>query len=60
MLSLTRHLDLSVLICAVFYTSQFYFRKMNIKDKVFIVTGGASGLGFATAKMIIENQYFIC
>lgn len=31
---------------------------MIIKDKVFIITGGASGLGFATAKMIIENQGF--
>ena len=29
---------------------------MIIKDKVFIVTGGASGLGLATAKMIIHNQ----
>jgi NAD(P)-dependent dehydrogenase (short-subunit alcohol dehydrogenase family) len=31
---------------------------MEIKNKVFIVTGGASGLGFATAKMIVENQGF--
>ena len=31
---------------------------MTIKDKVFIVTGGASGLGLATAKMIIDNQGF--
>ena len=31
---------------------------MTIKDKVFIVTGGASGLGLATATMIIENQGF--
>lgn len=29
---------------------------MTIKDKVFIVTGGASGLGLATASMIIENN----
>ncbi len=29
---------------------------MTIKDKVFIVTGGVSGLGLATAKMIIDNQ----
>jgi NAD(P)-dependent dehydrogenase (short-subunit alcohol dehydrogenase family) len=28
---------------------------MNIKNKTFIVTGGASGLGLATAQMIIEN-----
>ena len=28
---------------------------MNIKNKVFFISGGASGLGFATAKMIIEN-----
>ena len=28
---------------------------MNINHKTFIVTGGASGLGLATAKMIIEN-----
>jgi NAD(P)-dependent dehydrogenase (short-subunit alcohol dehydrogenase family) len=28
---------------------------MNIQNKTFIITGGASGLGFATAKMIIEN-----
>jgi NAD(P)-dependent dehydrogenase (short-subunit alcohol dehydrogenase family) len=28
---------------------------MNIKNKTFLITGGASGLGLATAKMIIEN-----
>ncbi len=28
---------------------------MNIHQKTFLVTGGASGLGLATAKMIIEN-----
>lgn len=28
---------------------------MKIENKTFLVTGGASGLGFATAKMIIEN-----
>jgi NAD(P)-dependent dehydrogenase (short-subunit alcohol dehydrogenase family) len=28
---------------------------MQIKQKTFLVTGGASGLGFATAKMIVEN-----
>lgn len=28
---------------------------MKITDKVFIVGGGASGLGLATAKMIVEN-----
>jgi NAD(P)-dependent dehydrogenase (short-subunit alcohol dehydrogenase family) len=28
---------------------------MNIQNKTFLVTGGASGLGLATAKMIIEN-----
>jgi NAD(P)-dependent dehydrogenase (short-subunit alcohol dehydrogenase family) len=28
---------------------------MNIQNKTFLVSGGASGLGFATAKMIIEN-----
>jgi NAD(P)-dependent dehydrogenase (short-subunit alcohol dehydrogenase family) len=28
---------------------------MKIQNKTFIVTGGASGLGFATAQMIIEN-----
>jgi NAD(P)-dependent dehydrogenase (short-subunit alcohol dehydrogenase family) len=29
---------------------------MEIKDKVFIITGGASGLGLATAQMIVENN----
>jgi NAD(P)-dependent dehydrogenase (short-subunit alcohol dehydrogenase family) len=29
---------------------------MEIKNKVFIVTGGASGLGLATATMIVENK----
>ncbi len=29
---------------------------MELKNKVFIVTGGASGLGFATAQMIVENK----
>ena len=28
---------------------------MNITNKTFLVTGGASGLGLATAKMIVEN-----
>jgi NAD(P)-dependent dehydrogenase (short-subunit alcohol dehydrogenase family) len=28
---------------------------MQIRDSVFIVTGGASGLGAATARMIVEN-----
>ena len=28
---------------------------MQIKDNVFIITGGASGLGAATARMIVEN-----
>jgi len=28
---------------------------MNIKDSVFIISGGASGLGLATAQIIIEN-----
>ncbi|MDZ7934659.1 MAG: 3-hydroxyacyl-CoA dehydrogenase [Emticicia sp.] len=28
---------------------------MKIENKTFLVTGGASGLGFATAKMIIDN-----
>jgi len=28
---------------------------MQIKQKTFLITGGASGLGFATAKMIVEN-----
>jgi NAD(P)-dependent dehydrogenase (short-subunit alcohol dehydrogenase family) len=28
---------------------------MDIKDKVFIVTGGASGLGAGTAKMLVEQ-----
>src|SRR5438445_8186435 len=28
---------------------------MQIKDSVFIITGGASGLGAATARMIVEN-----
>ena len=32
------------------------FKKiMEIKNKTFLITGGASGLGYATAKMIIEN-----
>ena len=29
---------------------------MTIKDKVFIITGGASGLGLATAKMILAHE----
>ena len=29
---------------------------MDLSHKVFIVTGGASGLGFATAQTIIENE----
>lgn len=32
---------------------------MVIKDKVFIVTGGASGLGLATASMIVENGGYV-
>ena len=28
---------------------------MNISQKTFLITGGASGLGLATAKMIVEN-----
>lgn len=28
---------------------------MQIKDQVFIITGGASGLGAATARMLVEN-----
>ena len=28
---------------------------MEIKNNVFIITGGASGLGAATARMIVEN-----
>ena len=32
---------------------------MKIKNKVFIVTGGASGLGLATAQMIVENKGFV-
>jgi NAD(P)-dependent dehydrogenase (short-subunit alcohol dehydrogenase family) len=28
---------------------------MNIQQKTFLVTGGASGLGLATAKMIVDN-----
>lgn len=28
---------------------------MKIENKTFLITGGASGLGFATAKMIVEN-----
>ncbi|MEA5402684.1 3-hydroxyacyl-CoA dehydrogenase [Arcicella sp. DC2W] len=28
---------------------------MNIQNKTFIITGGASGLGLATAKMVIDN-----
>lgn len=28
---------------------------MTIQNKVFLITGGASGLGFATAQMIVEN-----
>ncbi|CAM5204878.1 SDR family oxidoreductase [Oligella ureolytica] len=28
---------------------------MDIKNKVFIVTGGASGLGAGTAKMLTEH-----
>ena len=31
---------------------------MTIKNKVFFITGGASGLGFATAKMIVDNKGF--
>lgn len=29
---------------------------MKIENNTFLVTGGASGLGFATAKMIVENS----
>ena len=29
---------------------------MKIQNKTFLITGGASGLGYATAKMIIEND----
>ena len=32
---------------------------MEIKNKVFLVTGGASGLGLATAEMIVENGGFV-
>ena len=32
---------------------------MEIKNKVFIVTGAASGLGLATAQMIVENKGFV-
>ena len=32
---------------------------MEIKNKVFVVTGGASGLGLATAAMIVENGGFV-
>ena len=32
---------------------------MIIKGKTFIVTGGASGLGLATAKMLVEAKYEI-
>ncbi len=32
---------------------------MEIKNKVFIVTGGASGLGLATAQMIVQNKGFV-
>jgi NAD(P)-dependent dehydrogenase (short-subunit alcohol dehydrogenase family) len=32
---------------------------MTIKDKVFFITGGASGLGFATAQMIVENKGYV-
>ncbi len=28
---------------------------MTIQNKTFLITGGASGLGFATAKMIVDN-----
>ncbi len=31
---------------------------MDLNNKVFIVTGGASGLGFGTAQMIVENEGF--
>ena len=34
------------------------FNEMQIQNKVFIVTGGASGLGLATATMIVENGGF--
>jgi NAD(P)-dependent dehydrogenase (short-subunit alcohol dehydrogenase family) len=32
---------------------------MEIKNKVFLVTGAASGLGFATAQMIVENKGYV-
>ena len=56
-----RHLHHSYFMNQNFIThiSYFILNKMTIKDKVFIVTGGASGLGFATAKMIVDNQGFV-
>jgi NAD(P)-dependent dehydrogenase (short-subunit alcohol dehydrogenase family) len=33
--------------------------KMIIKDKIFLVTGAASGLGFATAQMIADNKGYV-
>lgn len=33
---------------------------MSLKDKVIAVTGGASGIGLATAKLIVERGGIVC
>ncbi len=33
---------------------------MSMRDKVFAVTGGASGIGLATAKMLAERGAIVC
>ena len=33
--------------------------KMQVKDKIIVVTGGASGMGKATVKLFIDKGWFV-